>query len=59
MPKEFVFNEEDEKILKEIKQKESVLDFEDSDDEKKGKKKYKRESDKKRQIYNKRFRKRN
>ena len=47
MPKEFVFNEEDEKILKEIKQKESVLDFEDSDDEKKGKKKYKRESDKK------------
>ena len=44
MPKEFVFNEEDEKILNEIKQKESVLDFEDSDDEKKGKKKiFKRE----------------
>ena len=44
MPKEFVFNEEDEKILNEIRQKESVLDFEDSDDEKKGKKKkFKRE----------------
>ena len=39
MPKDFVFNEEEEEILNQLRKKDSVLDFEDSDDnnDKKGK----------------------